>query len=48
MSRRASGPPLGGTMVSEIFDASRWRPVEGFNFTDLTYRAIDQGTVRIA
>ena len=36
-------------MVSEIFDASRWRPVEGFNFTDLTYhRAIDQGTVRIA
>ena len=36
-------------MVSEIFDASRWRPVEGFNFTDLTYhRAVDQGTVRIA
>ena len=36
-------------MVSEIFDASRWRPVEGFSFTDLTYhRAIDQGTVRIA
>jgi len=36
-------------MVSEIFDASRWRQVEGFNFTDLTYhRAIDQGTVRIA
>jgi len=36
-------------MVSEIFDAKRWRPVEGFNFTDLTYhRAVDQGTVRIA
>jgi len=36
-------------MVSEIFDPTRWRPVEGFNFTDLTYhRAIDQGTVRIA
>ena len=36
-------------MVSEIFDPSRWRPVEGFNFTDLTYhRAVDQGTVRIA
>ncbi len=36
-------------MVSELFDPSRWRPVEGFDFTDLTYhRAIDQGTVRIA
>ncbi len=36
-------------MVSEIFDPSRWRAVEGFSFTDLTYhRAIDQGTVRIA
>ncbi len=36
-------------MVSEIFDPSRWREVEGFNFTDLTYhRAVDQGTVRIA
>lgn len=36
-------------MVSELFDPSRWRPVEGFNFTDLTYhRATDQGTVRIA
>ena len=36
-------------MVSEIFDANRWRPVEGFDFTDLTYhRAVDQGTVRIA
>ena len=36
-------------MVSEIFDSSRWRPVEGFEFTDMTYhRAVDQGTVRIA
>ena len=36
-------------MVSDIFDPSSWRPVEGFNFTDLTYhRALDQGTVRIA
>ncbi len=36
-------------MVSEIFDPSRWRPVQGFDFTDLTYhRALDQGTVRIA
>jgi len=35
--------------VSEIFDPERWRPVEGFDFTDLTYhRAVDQGTVRIA
>ncbi len=36
-------------MVSEIFDADRWTPVEGFDFTDITYhRARDQGTVRIA
>ena len=36
-------------MVSDIFDPSRWRPVEGFNFTDMTYhRAVNQGTVRIA
>lgn len=31
------------------FDASRWRPVEGFAFTDITYhRAVDLGCVRIA
>jgi naphthoate synthase len=36
-------------MPSAIFDASKWRPVEGFAFTDITYhRAVDQGTVRIA
>jgi naphthoate synthase len=36
-------------MVSEIFDAARWSPVPGFDFTDVTYhRAKDQGTVRIA
>ena len=36
-------------MVSEIFDASRWAPVAGFDFTDITYhRAVDQGTVRVA
>src|SRR5690606_22681446 len=36
-------------MVSAIFDASRWEPVAGFDFTDITYhRAKDQGTVRIA
>ena len=34
-------------MVSEIFDPSRWEPVAGFEFTDITYhRAKDQGTVR--
>ncbi|MCA9632280.1 MAG: 1,4-dihydroxy-2-naphthoyl-CoA synthase [Myxococcales bacterium] len=36
-------------MVSEIFDEARWREVEGFDFTDITYhRAVDHGTVRIA
>jgi naphthoate synthase len=36
-------------MVSEIFDPQRWRPVDGLDFTDITYhRAVDQGTVRIA
>jgi len=36
-------------MVSEIFDPSRWEPVSGFAFEDITYhRAVDQGTVRIA
>ena len=36
-------------MVSEIFDSSRWKEVEGFDFTDITYhRALDQGAVRIA
>src|SRR5256714_1749588 len=43
-----------GGMVSEIFDAKRWREVPGFAFTDITYhRAIsasgtDDGTVRVA
>jgi naphthoate synthase len=38
-----------GGMISELFDAGQWRPVEGFEFTDITYhRAVDQGTVRIA
>ena len=37
-------------MVSEIFDASAWSPVEGFDhLTDVTYhRANAQGTVRVA
>src|SRR3954453_2701040 len=54
----ASGRPPGsgreasatmGAMVSEIFDPDRWRVVEGFSFTDITYhRAVDSGTVRVA
>jgi len=36
-------------MVSALFDATAWRPVEGFDFTDITYhRALDVGAVRIA
>ncbi len=36
-------------VVSAIFKPEKWRPVEGFNFQDITYhRALDQGTVRIA
>jgi naphthoate synthase len=36
-------------MVSEIFDAERWDPVPGFDFTDITYhRAKELGAVRIA
>ncbi|HZA75405.1 MAG TPA: 1,4-dihydroxy-2-naphthoyl-CoA synthase [Acidimicrobiales bacterium] len=36
-------------MVSALFDAKAWRPVEGFDFTDITYhRAVDVGAVRIA
>lgn len=36
-------------MVSELFDPARWRRVEGFEFTDVTYhRAVGQGTVRVA
>jgi naphthoate synthase len=35
--------------VSELFDPARWRPVDGFDFHDITYhRAVDQGTVRVA
>jgi naphthoate synthase len=37
-------------MISEIFDASQWSPVPGFeNLADITYhRAVAQGTVRVA
>jgi naphthoate synthase len=35
--------------VSQIFDSSAWRPVDGFDFADITYhRAVDAGVVRIA
>ncbi|MFC0042604.1 1,4-dihydroxy-2-naphthoyl-CoA synthase [Actinomadura rayongensis] len=36
-------------MVSELFDPSAWKEVEGFGFTDITYhRSVEHGTVRIA
>ncbi len=36
-------------MVSELFDPDAWRPVPGFDLTEITYhRAVDQGTVRVA
>ena len=36
-------------MVSTIFKPEKWKPVEGFNFQDITYhKAVDQGTVRVA
>ncbi|MFO0651860.1 MAG: 1,4-dihydroxy-2-naphthoyl-CoA synthase [Polyangiales bacterium] len=36
-------------MVSTLFNPDRWSPVEGLNFTDITYhRAKAHGTVRIA
>jgi len=36
-------------MVSEIFDPTRWAPVAGFHFSDITYhRSVDMGAVRVA
>ncbi|WP_202869210.1 1,4-dihydroxy-2-naphthoyl-CoA synthase [Kribbella antibiotica] len=36
-------------LVSEIFDPSAWKQVDGFELTDITYhRAVDAGVVRIA
>jgi naphthoate synthase len=36
-------------VISALFDASAWVPVEQFTFTDITYhRAVDTGAVRIA
>ncbi|MDQ6873979.1 MAG: 1,4-dihydroxy-2-naphthoyl-CoA synthase [Actinomycetota bacterium] len=35
--------------VSELFDPAVWRPVAGFDLTDITYhRHVSQGTVRVA
>jgi naphthoate synthase len=35
--------------VSDTFDPDAWRPVEGFDLTDITYhRAVDDGVVRVA
>ena len=39
--------------VSDLFDPSQWREVQGFNLTDITYHRhvaddVDQGVVRIA
>jgi naphthoate synthase len=40
---------VGDEQVSETFDPSAWKPVPGFEFTDITYhRAVDVGAVRIA
>ncbi|MEN8041188.1 MAG: 1,4-dihydroxy-2-naphthoyl-CoA synthase [Actinomycetota bacterium] len=45
----ARWPTNGGTVVSDIFDASAWEPVAGFELTDITYhRAKDAGVVRVA
>lgn len=36
-------------MISETFDAARWKSIEGFNFKDVTFhRGTDTGAVRIA
>jgi naphthoate synthase len=36
-------------MVSELFDPTAWRTVDGFDLTDITYhRAVEHGTVRVA
>ena len=38
-----------GSPISPLFDASAWRAVPGFSFSDITYhRSVDSGTVRIA
>jgi naphthoate synthase len=48
MSSEVSGSS-GVSAVSELFDPAAWRPVEGFDFADITYhRAVEHGTVRVA
>jgi naphthoate synthase len=47
------GPPTVAAVVSELFDASAWEQVAGFDFTDITYHRCvrpgpERGTVRIA
>src|SRR6476620_876145 len=45
----ASPTDLPTRTVSEIFDPAAWQPVDGFDFSDITYhRAVDAGVVRIA
>src|SRR5690348_16711322 len=40
---------MAATTISELFDPSAWKGVDGFDFTDLTYhRAVDVPAVRIA
>ena len=44
---------IGAMTVSELFDPTAWREVQGFELTDLTYHrhvvdGVDQGSVRIA
>jgi naphthoate synthase len=41
--------PVTAAQISELFDESAWKPVEGFDLTDITYhRAVDAGVVRVA
>ena len=45
----AATPPYAAPMVSELFDPEAWRPVEGFDLTDISYhRHVELGCVRIA
>ena len=41
--------PVTAAQISELFDETAWKPVEGFDLTDITYhRAVDAGVVRVA
>ena len=38
-----------GDSISQLFDPAAWKPVDGFDLTDVTYhRHVDSGTVRVA